>query len=253
MKVLITGASSGIGASLASKFASCGYDLILVARDKKRLDNVKKECLSKGDIDVSVYATDLVSVDNCKKIYDKYKDVDILVNNAGFGLFGEVVDTDLDKELEMIDTNVKALHILTKLYLEDMVRRDSGQILNVASIAGFMSGPLMSTYYATKNYVVSYSEAIREELRKRKSNVKISILCPGPVRTNFDNVAGVSFSLKGKSSDEVADYAYAKLKRGKFYIVPGFLVRCIRILSHMVPRRISTKIVYYQQSRKKDV
>lgn len=253
MKVLITGASSGIGASLACRFAGEGYDLVLVARDRKKLDSVKMECLSKGDIDVSVYVADLASVDNCKKVYDKYRDIDILINNAGFGLFGEAIDTDLDKELEMIDTNVKTLHVLTKLYLSDMVKRDRGQILNVASIAGFMSGPLMSTYYATKNYVVSYSEAIREELRKMGSNVRISILCPGPVKTNFDNVAGVSFSLNSKSSDEVSNYAYSKLKRGKFYIVPGFLVRCIRVLSRIVPRSILTRIVYYQQRRKKDV
>lgn len=190
MRVLITGASSGIGKSLAMEFAKLGYDLVLVARNKIKLNEVKHEI---GDIvKVELCCMDLTSVDNCKKLYDKYRDVDILINNAGFGLFGEFCDADLDKELEMIDTNVGALHCLMKLYLNDMIRKDKGQILNVASIAGFMPGPLMSTYYATKNYVVSLSEGVREELRKRKSKVKVSILCPGPVKTNFDNIAGVS-------------------------------------------------------------
>ena len=126
-------------------------------------------------------------------------------------MFGEFNDTNLDKELEMIDLNIKALHILTKLYLKDMIDRDKGNILNVASIAGFMPGPLLDTYYATKGYVVRLSQGIREELRRKKSNVRISILCPGPVETNFDNVAGVKFSLKGMNSDYVAKYAIDKM------------------------------------------
>ena len=131
-----------------------------------------------------------------------------------------------------------------------MVKKNKGQILNVASIAGFMSGPLMSTYYATKNYVVSLSEGVREELRKKKSNVKISILCPGPVKTNFDNVAGVSFSLKGKSSDMVAKYTVKKLIKGKFYIVPGLDIKLLRLISGILPNSLLSKMVYYQQKKK---
>ena len=250
MRVLITGASSGIGKSMAIEFTKEGYDLVLVARNIDRLNELKKELGNK--VKVEVVSMDLNSTLNCKKLYDKYRDIDILINNAGFGLFGEFNDIDLDKELDMIDTNVKSLHILMKLYLNDMVKKDSGQILNVASIAGFMSGPLMSTYYATKNYVVSLSEGVREELRKSKSKVSLSILCPGPVKTNFDNVAGVRFSLRGKSSEEVARYAIKQLKRGKFYIVPGIDIKILRFISKVVPNSLVTRIVYYQQRKKID-
>lgn len=251
MKVLITGASSGIGEALAKEFAKEGYDLVLVARNEDKLKKVKEEIGDK--VQIELYPLDLTDMDNCRKLYNEYKDIDILVNNAGFGLFGEFTDIDLNKELQMIETNVLAMHCLMKLYLGEMVKRDSGQILNVASIAGFMSGPLMSTYYATKNYVVSLSEGVREELRKKKSKVKLSILCPGPVKTNFDNVAGVSFSLNGKTSEYVAKYTVKQLKRGKFYIVPGFDIKCLRFVSKIIPNSLITRIVYYQQKRKKVV
>ena len=249
MKVLITGASSGIGRSIAIEYAKDGYDLVLVARNKSKLNEVKKEI--GNNVSVEVVDMDLNDIENCKRLYNDYRNIDILINNAGLGLFGEFIDNDLDKELGMIDTNIKSMHTLMKLYLNDMVNRDSGQILNVASIAGFMPGPLMSTYYATKNYVVSLSEGVREELRKKKSNVRISILCPGPVKTNFDNVAGVKFSLKGKSSDEVAKYVVKCMKKGKFYIVPGFDIKLLRFISGIVPNSLISKVVYYQQKKKK--
>ena len=251
MKVLITGASSGIGKSIANTYAKIGYDLILVARDKEKLELVKEELGSKVNIELCVM--DLTVIDNCKRLYNMYRDIDIdiLINNAGMGKFGDFVDIDLEAELEMIDINVRSMHALMKLYLSDMVKKDRGMILNVASIAGFMPGPLMSTYYATKNYVVSLSEGVREELRRKKSNVKISILCPGPVKTNFDNVAGVSFSLKGKSSDEVARYAIDKFSKGKFYIVPGIDIKILRFISGIVPNSLISKVVYYQQRKKK--
>lgn len=248
MRVLITGASSGIGKSIAIECAKCGYDLVLVARDKNKLNEVKD--VVDDMVNVEIISMDLADMDNCKKLYDKYRDIDILINNAGFGLFGEFKDIDLDKELEMVDTNVKALHALMKLYLSDMVKKDSGYILNVASIAGFMPGPLMSTYYATKNYVVSLSEGVREELRKKRSNVRISVLCPGPVKTNFDNVAGVNFSLKGKSSEYVAKYTVKQLMKGKFYIVPGMDIKFLRFISGIVPNSLISKVVYYQQKKK---
>lgn len=251
MKVLITGASSGIGKSLALEYARQGYDLVLVARSKERLEKVKEEIGDK--VLVELYPMDLTSIDNCIKLHNDIRGIDILINNAGFGLFGEFNDIKLEKELEMIDTNIKSLHILMKLYLEDMLKKNRGQILNVASIAGFMPGPLMSTYYATKNYVVSLSEGVREELKKKKSKVGISILCPGPVKTNFDNIAGVKFSLMGKSSEDVARYTVRQLNRGKFYIVPGIDIKFLRFISKIVPNRLITKVVYYQQKKKKDV
>lgn len=246
MRVLITGASSGIGYSMAKYFSCLGYDLILVARDNKKLDKIKKEL----DTKVEVVSLDLGDVDNCYKLYNKYKDIDILVNNAGFGLFGEFDNTDLDKELDMINLNIKALHILCKLYLGDMIERDSGRILNVGSIAGFMPGPLMSTYYASKNYVVRLSQAIKEELRRSKSKVGISVLCPGPVKTNFDNVAGVSFSLRGLDSDYVAKYAIDKMLDNKFIIIPSFKIKILRVISKICPDSLLSRFVYNSQKRK---
>lgn len=246
MKVLITGASSGIGASMAKYIDSMGYELVLVARDKKKLDKLKKDLNGK----VEVIAMDLGNYDNCLKLHEMVHDIDILINNAGFGLFGEFNNTNLEKEMNMIDINIKAVHILTKLYLSDMLERDSGRILNVASIAGFMPGPLMNTYYATKNYVVRLSQGIREELRKKKSNVKISVLCPGPVQTNFDNVAGVNFSLKGMDSDYVAKYAIDSMFKNKFIIIPGLTIKILRILAKIVPDSVLVRFVYKSQRRK---
>lgn len=244
MKVLITGASSGIGLSMAKYFDSIGYDLILVTRDKSKLSNIK------FNNKVDIFSTDISDVDNCIKLYNKYSDVDILVNNAGFGLFGEFNDTNLDKELNMIDVNIRALHVLTKLYLKNMIKRDSGHILNVGSIAGFMPGPLMDSYYASKNYVVRLSQGIKEELRRKKSNVGIHVLCPGPVKTNFDNVAGVSFSLKGLDSDYVAKYAIDMMLKGKFIIIPGFSIKMLRFVSKIIPDSLLVKMVYNSQKRK---
>ena len=187
MLALITGASSGIGRDMARILASKGYDLALVARNQEGLDKIKAE-LEKENVNIKIntYSVDLAIKENLYKLYEDVKDVDILINNAGFGTFGRFTETDLEKEVNMINTNVTAVHVLTKLYLKDMIAKNAGHILNVASIAGFMPGPLMATYYATKNYVVSLSRAINRELKKEKSNVKISVLCPGPVKTEFN-------------------------------------------------------------------
>ena len=248
MKVLITGASSGIGRSIAMEYAKLGSDLVLVARNEDKLNEVKD--LIGDSCKVEVCSIDLTSVDNCKKLHSMYRDIDILINNAGMGVFGEFSNSSLDKEIEMINTNVTAMHTLMKLYLSDMVKKEKGQILNVASIAGFMPGPLMSTYYASKNYVVSLSEGVREELRKMKSKVNLSILCPGPVRTNFDNVAGVSFSLSGKNSDDVARYTVKCMNKGRFYIVPGLDIKILKFISGIVPNSLIARVVYYQQKKK---
>lgn len=246
MKVLITGASSGIGRDMAKVFDKRGYELILVARDEDKLREVQKEIEGKSKIVIM----DLSIENNCKKLFEQEKDIDILVNNAGFGACGEFTKTELEKEIKMINTNITAYHILTKLYLNEMEKRDSGKILNVASIAGFMPGPLMATYYATKSYVVRLSEAIREELRRKKSKVQISILCPGPVNTNFNKVADVEFSIKGLTSEYVAKYAIDKFEKGKFYIVPGFSIKCARIGGKIAPTNLVARISYKMQKRK---
>ena len=246
MKALITGASSGIGREMARELSKKGYDLILVAREFEKLNELKAELNTNSEI----VSMDISKVENCKQLYDKYKDVDILINNAGFGDCGYFDMTNLDKELQMINTNIVAYHILTKLYLQDMKKKNRGKILNVASIAGFMPGPLMATYYSTKAYVVRLSEAIREELRRENSNVQISILCPGPVNTNFNKVADVQFAIKGVSSEFVAKYAIDKLLKGKFYIVPGWKIKLARFGAKLAPNNLAAKICYNMQRRK---
>ena len=246
MRALITGASSGIGRDIAINLSKKGYDLILVARDLEKLNEVK----AKLHTNVEVVSMDVSNAKNCKELHEKYQDIDILVNNAGFGDCGYFTKTSLDKELKMIDTNIVAYHVLTKLYLQDMTQRNSGKILNVASIAGFMPGPLMATYYSTKAYVVRLSEAIREELKKENSKVQISILCPGPVNTNFNKVADVKFALKGLSSEYVAKYTIDKLFKGKFYIVPGWKIKLARFGSKIAPNNLVAKICYNMQRRK---
>ena len=248
-----------------------GYNLVLVARDIEKLEQTKKELeksvqneptiennkiekayknSKKATNKIEIIQMDLSEEQNCIELANKVKDIDILINNAGFGDCGRFSETDLNKDISMIKTNVIAYHILTKLYLKEMKKKNSGKILNVASIAGFMPGPLMATYYATKNYIVRLSEAIREELKKEKSKVQISILCPGPVETNFNKVANVKFSLREASSMQVAKYAIKKLEKGKFYIVPGIDVKLARFGAKIAPSNFVAKITYKVQKRK---
>lgn len=251
MKALITGASSGIGRSIAYELAKHGYDLIIVARNIDKLNEVKN---SINNVKVDVIQMDLSNYENCKMLYEKVKQehIDILVNNAGFGVFGSFCETDIEKEVNLINTNITAVHVLTKLFLQDMVKIDSGYILNVASIAGFMPGPLMTAYYSSKAYVVRMSQSIYEELKRAKSNVKIGILCPGPVNTNFNNVADVKFKAKSLSSEYVAKFAVEKVLKGKFYIIPGIEIRALRILAKIVPDRILGKFAYNVQVHKRN-
>ncbi len=248
MKALITGASSGIGLDMARELDKRGYDLVLVSRDKEKLEKTREKLEGKN---IEIIPMDLENPENCKRLYKMVQDIDILINNAGFGTFGNFIETDLDKEISLINTNITAVHILTKLYLKDMVKKNRGHIVNVASIAGFMPGPLMESYYASKAYVVRLTEGIRAELKKAKSNVKLSLLCPGPVDTNFNKVAGVKFNLYSLSSEKVAKYAIKKMLKGKFMIVPGIHIKILRILSKISPNNITSKCVYLMQERKR--
>ena len=246
MKALITGASSGLGKDFAVKLSNMGYDLILVSRNKKELEKVANNVESKVQIEI----LDLSSKENCIKLFNKHKNIDLLINNAGYGLFGEFSKTSLDKELNMIDLNINAVHILTKLYLQEMIKKDEGRILNVASTAAFLPGPLMSTYYSTKSYVYSLTTAIFEELRRIKSNVKISVLCPGPVNTNFNNIAEVNFSIKGLSSDYVTSYAINKMFKNKLVIIPGFTNKLAKMACKISSLKLQLKVDYRIQKRK---
>ena len=248
MKALVTGASSGIGKDFALYLDKLGYELILVSRSDDALKKVADSLSKKPKIIV----LDLSVNDNCYKLYEMVKDdkVDFLINNAGFGLLGNTWELDLDKELNMIDLNVKAVHILSRLFLDDMIKRNSGRILNVASSAGFLPGPSLNTYYATKNYVTKWTVGLYEELRRKNINVHVSCLCPGPVNTNFDKVAGVDFSMKGLPSDYVAKYAIDKSLKNKLVIVPGFSVRMGIFFSKLLSLKKQARIVYGIQRKK---
>ena len=248
MLALITGASSGMGRDMARILSKMGYDLILVARRRERLLELKKEL----DTNVTVISMDLSIVQNNYKLYEKVKNknIDILINNAGFGLFGEFVKTEIETELKMIDLNVVAYHILTKLFLQDFVRKDKGYILNVCSSAGFMAGPRMATYYATKNYITKLTMAINEEQRDSKSHVVVSALCPGPVATEFNQVAHGTFAIREASSYEVAKYAIDKLMKKKMIIVPTLLMKLTLFFNRFAPYRLALYIAYKIQMRK---
>ena len=251
MKALITGASSGIGREMAIYLSSLGFDLILVSRNKEKLEELASTLKTK----VKLVVIDLANEKHVKDLYmiTKKENIDFLINNAGFGTFGDYNEVSLTTELNMIDLNVKAVHILTRMFLKDMVKKDSGYILNVASSAGLLrGGPLMSTYYATKGYVVDFSLAIYEELRRNKSKVGISVLCPGPVKTNFNNVAGVNFNLSSLDAKYVARYAIDQvMKKRKLVIVPGRSVRMGIFFSRFLSVKKLLKTTYNIQRRKK--
>lgn len=247
MKALVTGASSGIGREMAIYLSEQGIDLVLVAREQEKLEQVQKELKTNSQI----ICMDLSLAENCVELYKQVENIDILINNAGFGTCGEFTETDLITELNMISTNVCAVHTLTKLFLQDMCKRNSGYILNVASIAGFMPGPHMATYHATKAYVLKLTQSIYEELRKRNSNVKISALCPGPIKTAFLEKANVEFKTKLMTAKYVARYAIDNMFKGKYMILPGGNNKMIRFLSKIVPDKIIGKIVYNMEKAKR--
>ncbi len=250
MLALITGASSGIGREIAKVMSEKGYDLILVARRVERLEELAKSLKCACE----VVCCDLSEQENCYKLYKQFKDrdIDVLVNSAGFGVYGEFAETDLETELNMIKTNIFALHILTKLYAVTFVKKGRGHILNVASSAGFMAGPMLSSYYASKAYVLRLSEAINEELRRKSGNVNVSVLCPGPVETEFDSVAGVGKSMGGLSAEYVAKYAVEKMFKGKMVIIPGKIMKLSCFAARFLPEKLMVKITYKIQAKKRN-
>lgn len=250
MKALITGASSGIGLDMARYLATKKYELILVARSKEKLEMIQEQLPTK----VTIIVADLSDEQRVKElcVIAKKEDIDILINNAGFGDFGYLPDTELNKDLEMINTNIKALHILTKSLVKDMEKKTTDTyILNVASSAGLQpGGPLMPTYYATKAYVRSLTEALYYEEKKKKTKVHVSVLCPGPVDTNFNNTAGVHFSVKPLESKYVAKYAIDKMFKNKMLIIPGTGMKMAKFGSRFVRDKFLLKIAYNVQEKK---
>lgn len=248
MKALITGATSGIGRCIAETLSKKGWELVLTGRNEDMLKKLQKK-LGKTEF----ITADLSDAIDVFRVYDFCKNmkIDLLVNNAGYGIFGRFDETDLDDEIAMINVNIKAVHILTKLFLCDFKKRNHGRILNVASSAGFLTGPLLSSYYASKNYVVRLSLAVAEELRREKSKVTITVLCPGPVDTNFNNRAGVTFSMKPVSPKYVAEYALKKTFSGSLIAIPEFTVRAGVFASRFVPYKLLSMVTYGIQKRKK--
>ena len=246
---LITGASSGIGRDIARELSRQGWRLLLAARRRDRLEALAKELQTP----CRIYVCDVSKKENCIWLHEQTRaqGVSLLVNAAGFGLFGNFSSTELNRELEMIDVNIRAVHILTKLFLRDFIKQDAGAILNVASSAGFLAGPMLSTYYASKNYVVRLSEAIYEELRASGSHVTISCLCPGPVDTEFNAAAGISkFSVKAMNSRRVARIAVRQTLAGKLLIIPGISTKLGTALSRFVPEKPLLRMVHGIQKGK---
>ena len=245
----ITGASSGIGREFARQLSNQGYDLILVARSKDKLEQIAKKCRTRAE----VIAADLSKEEACREIAERMKEreLTLFINNAGFGNIGLVESCDLDRDLEMVDVNGRAVHILTHEILEQMKARNKGTILNTASVAGLMpGGPLMATYYATKAYVVSITNAIAAELKESGSLVRIAALCPGPVDTDFNDVAGVQFSLPGSSARNCVMTALKELKKGRIIIVPGLIVKAGSVLAKLLPRALVMRVLMKGQNKK---
>ncbi len=253
---LITGATSGIGLEMARQLASEKWALILVGRSRHKLVEVQKELASQTP--VTLIEADLSQVGSAQFVYDttiqQGLSVDALINNAGFGDFGEFVNSDFKKQTEMMQLNMVTLTQLTHLFLPGMVTRNHGQVLNVASTASFMPGPLMAVYYATKAFVLSFSEAIAEELSNTK--VTVTTLCPGPTASNFQAASEMEDSKlirgidKFPSSAEVARFGLAKMHRGTRVAIHGFINRVTTIMPRFLPRTVVTKIIHTAQGRK---
>lgn len=251
---LITGASSGLGAQFAMQLANEGYVPILVARRKERLIDLARRIEAEYKIECTVFPADLTWQTECDRLFRFLSDkpLGIVINNAGFGDCGSFMDSDLEKELSMIDVNIKALHIISKLALRKFKKQGGGYLLNVASSAGlFPSGPYMATYYATKSYVTSLSEAISVEVAEAKlRHIHVSALCPGPVDTEFNHVANVEFSLPGISAEFCVSEAIKGMKKGKTIIVPEIKMKLAVIGGKILPRYFAAKITGHQQKKK---
>ncbi len=246
---LITGASSGIGLELARVFAREGFDLVLVARNQKRLEEIARELKS---VQVRVIAADLSRPEAPAEVFAAVPKADVLVNNAGYGLFGKFTETPLAAELSMMQLNMATLVALTKLYLPGMVAAKSGKICNVASTAAFQPGPLMAIYYATKAFVLSFSEAIANELKG--TGVTVTALCPGPTTSGFQEQAKMEDSglVKGKKMMDartVAEAGYKGLMAGKTIVIPGFMNSLMARSVGFVPRSMITDVVRKMQEK----
>jgi short-subunit dehydrogenase len=245
---LITGASAGIGKDLAELFAADGHALILVARSQDRLEQLANDLKQKHSVNVEILPKDLSQPNSLKEIFDfvqsKNVKIEFLVNNAGFGSHGRFAESDVANELAMLQVNIVALTHLSRLFLPDMLQRGSGKIMNVASLAAFLPGPLMAVYYATKAYVLSFTQAIASEVSG--SGVTITCLCPGPTTTEFQKRAGVENSLLFKKatmdSMSVARIGYHAMMSGRRTVVTGWKNKMLAFSTRLVPRRLAAAL-----------
>jgi short-subunit dehydrogenase len=246
---LVTGASSGIGLELARECASNGHDLVVIARSQDRLHDFAETIMNDFDVKINVIVMDLSIDGSRKKLFEQIEsqgiEIDYLINDAGFGDYGPFVDSDLNRQIEMINLNVIALTELTRLFLPSMVERGQGAILNVASTAAFQAGPMMSVYFATKAFVLHFSEAVANEVHER--GVRVVALCPGTTESEFADTAQAERSLmfnmrKLPTSKQVARYGYVSMVKGKRVAVHGLLNKILTFSVRLVPRRVVTAI-----------
>jgi uncharacterized protein len=254
---LITGASEGIGYEFAKLFAKEGYNLVITARNETKLNEISNEIKNKHNVKVKVLPKDLSKQNAGEDIFKVLKNeninVDILINNAGFGIFDDYWKVDNKNEKEMLQVNIIALVELTNLFAKDMMNHSGGKILNVASTAAFQPGPIMVGYYASKAFVLRYSQAIDFEMRRK--SVQVSTLCPGPTLTEFQvraNMEDINLFRKGftMSAEEVAKIGYNGLMKGKSVIIPGAMNKISAMSSKITPSKVSMKIVNWLQSKK---
>lgn len=254
---LITGGASGLGYELALLLAKDDYNLVLIDIDAEKLQEVKQGIETDFTVNVQIYAKDLSVVNISEEIMLELKGlpIDVLVNNAGFGLFGSFWETDWEREKQMLHLHVITTTHLTKLVLKDMIQRGSGKILNLSSLAAFQPGPLMSLYYATKGYILSFSEAIANELKG--TGVTVTALCPGPTKTSFQKVVSnassenkITFNMA--NAKEVAAYGYKAMKKGKVYAIPGKFNKLLATLPRFIPRNTAATIVKRIQEKNRE-
>ncbi|WNY24235.1 NADP-dependent 3-hydroxy acid dehydrogenase YdfG [Methanimicrococcus hongohii] len=248
--VLITGATGGIGSELSKIFAQRGYDLVLTARSEEKLNVLKNELEETYSNHIFIIAADLAKPDGINLVFNEIDladiQIDILVNNAGFGDYGRFADADWEKQEEMIQVNILALMQMTKRFLPPMIHRKEGKILNIASVAAFAPGPYMSVYYASKAFVLSFSEAIATELKN--SGVTVTAVCPGPTTTGFVAAAGdgtekLFKSFKNADPKDVAEFAYKSLMKGKVVATPGFQNKLLAFGTRLIPKSVVRKFV----------
>lgn len=252
MIALVTGASSGIGRDIARSLAKHGINVIITARRRDRLVELKNELVQKYGVKVMCIAADLSKENQVLALYEKVRkyNIDILINNAGYGVFGDFTETNLERELDMLDVNIKAFHILFKLFLRDFKRRDCGYILNTASMAGFIPGPWFSSYYASKGYIVRMTEAVAEELRAKRSHVHVSMLCPGPVATEFSETARVKFLTAAYPSEKLAEHAVREMFGGTLLITENAATKALLLAAKLVPDRVQAFVAGLFQSKR---